>query len=219
MQDWERRIAGIDWGDAERVHPEASAVLTELAAGGALAELLEQVPDRPDLAARCEHLRSLDKLVLFDDPASGVRLRLHLFKDRYLDLPHNHRWTFTSLMLRGGYTQYLYGPWHDEVAPPPDLKPTCVQVVQPGEIYTLDHTVVHSLAADSSAVTVILRGPVMKERAVWFDRTTSESWLHEGGAGDTRMQPMTGPEVEDVVRQALAVVRGASGRAPAEARA
>jgi hypothetical protein len=222
MQNWESRIATIDWRDTESVHVTASAVLTELSAGDTLTELLEALPGRPRLVAKCEHLRSLDKLVLFDDPVSGVRLRLHLFKDRYLDLPHNHRWTFTSLMLQGGYTHFLYGPWHPGDAPPADtrdLTPTCVQTVQKGGIYTLDHTVVHALGADSSAATLVLRGPVMKERAVWFDRTANESWLHEGGAADPRMQPMTQAEVQDMIAVALAVVGDAPGRSLAGARA
>jgi hypothetical protein len=223
MRDWESRVAAIDWRDIKHVQDEASAVLTELAAGDTLVDLLQRIPDRPNLAGKCEHLRSLDKLVLFDDPTSGVRLRLHLFKDRYLDLPHNHRWTFTSLMLQGGYTHHIYGPLRaEEAAALPDIRslaPTCVQLVQKGEIYTLDHTVVHALEADSSAATLVLRGPVMKERAVWFDRTTNESWLHEGGAGDTRMQPMTPAEIMDVVRRALVVVRGASGRVALDANA
>lgn len=221
MQGWEDQVAKIDWHDVERVHVAASAVLTEFAAGDTLTELLERLPDQPNLAEKCEHLRSLDKLVLFDDPTSGVRLRLHLFKDRYLDLPHNHRWTFTSLMLRGGYTHFVYGPCAEDTPPAVArrMTPTCVQAIQKGEIYTLDHTVVHSLAADSSAVTLVLRGPVMKDRAVWFDRTTNETWLHEGGTGDTRMTPMTKAEVEELVRQALAVVREAPDRALSEARA
>lgn len=43
--------------------------------------MLEGIVDQPSLAEKCEHLRSLDKLVIFDDPDSGVRLRLNLFKD------------------------------------------------------------------------------------------------------------------------------------------
>lgn len=34
MQEWRRRIAAIG-RDSERVHPEASAILSELAEGGA----------------------------------------------------------------------------------------------------------------------------------------------------------------------------------------
>ena len=65
MQDWQQRITDIDWRDVEQVHPQASAVLTELAAGDELIELLQRVPTEPKLAEKCEHLRSLDKLVLF----------------------------------------------------------------------------------------------------------------------------------------------------------
>lgn len=182
--------------------------------------MLEGTVDQPSLAEKCEHLRSLDKLVIFDDPDSGVRLRLHLFKDRFLDLPHNHRWTFTSLMLRGGYTSFVYGPRHPGDAPPSDVRemsPGYIQTVRPGDIYTLDHTMVHALAADSSAVTLILRGPIMKERAVWLDRTTSETWIHEGGKGDTRMQTMTAAEIERVVGEALAAVRGEPRRVALDA--
>lgn len=206
--DWEQ-ITRMDWSDVRRIHTVASAALRHLSTSGELCHLLETLPTRESLVERCEHLRSLDKLVLYDHPESGIRLRLHMFSDEYLDLPHNHRWSYTTLMLAGGYTHYVFEPMREDshTTPVTDLRPLNVQQVLPGAAYTLDHTVVHSLAASSATMTLVLRGPVMKSHATWTDRTTNQTWRHEGGASDTRMRPMSGETVSRLSEQALVTLR------------
>jgi hypothetical protein len=49
------------------------------------------------------------KLVLHDDADLGVRLRLHLYRGGFFDRPHNHRWSFASRILHGGYRHRLFG--------------------------------------------------------------------------------------------------------------
>lgn len=58
--------------------------------------------------ALCEHYDILDKIVPHDDHR-GWPLRLHVFFPDYFDRPHNHRWTYSSHILRGSYPHTRYG--------------------------------------------------------------------------------------------------------------
>ena len=102
-------LNGLDWNDTDTVNTASSKLLDTLATDRALLRpLVEQVPGNERLCELSEHYDILDKLLLHDDP-SGFRLRLHVFLPGYFDRPHNHRWTYTSRILRGSYQHTLYG--------------------------------------------------------------------------------------------------------------
>lgn len=180
-------LTGLDWGDLHAVTAASTTVLDRLAADRPLlGELTSAVIDDPRLAGLCEHYDILDKLVLHDDPA-GWRLRLHVFLGGYFDRPHNHRWTYTSRILTGSYTHTLYGSDHDftdevDVAA---LTPRLVRVEEPGDTYTLHHSMIHSVTAHGETVTLIVRGPAVKDRFVVTDRVTGKAWWQYGAASET----------------------------------
>jgi hypothetical protein len=154
-------FADLDWGDLAAVTTASTVVLDQLAADRPLlGEQTVAVIDDAHLASLCEHYDILDKLVLHDDP-DGWRIRLHVFSADYFDRPHNHRWTYTSRILTGSYTHVLYGTDHDfthevDVAA---LTPRLVRIEEPGDTYTLHHSMIHSVTAHGEVVTLIVRGP------------------------------------------------------------
>ena len=180
-------LAGLDWTDLPAVTAASTTVLDTLTTNRALlGELTDAVRSDPYLARLCEHYDILDKIVLHDDP-DGWRLRLHVFLDGYFDRPHNHRWTYTSRILSGSYTHTLYGTDHDftqdvDVAA---LAPRLVRIEEPGDTYTLHHTMIHSVTAHGQAVTLIVRGPAVKDRFVVTDRATGNAWWQYGAATET----------------------------------
>jgi hypothetical protein len=180
-------LVGLDWHDLIAVTTASTAILDQLADDRRLlGQLVGAVPNNPHLAALCEHYDILDKLVLHDDP-EGWRLRLHVFLDGYFDRPHNHRWTYTSRILTGAYTHTLYGTDQDltdqvDVAA---LTPRLVRTEEPGDTYTLHHSMIHSVAAHGEAVTLIVRGPAVKDRFIVTDRTTGIAWWQYGAATET----------------------------------
>lgn len=180
-------LAGLDWTDLPAVTTASTAVLDTLTTDRALlGRLTDAVPSSPHLAGLSEHYDILDKIVLHDDP-DGWRLRLHVFLDGYFDRPHNHRWTYTSRILTGAYTHTLYGTDHnltDEVDVAA-LTPRLVRVEEPGDTYTLHHTMIHSVLAHGEAVTLIVRGPAVKDRFVVTDRATGKAWWQYGAATET----------------------------------
>jgi hypothetical protein len=181
-------LAGLDWNDLPAVTAASTKVLDQLTADRPLlGELTDAVIDDPHLAGLCEHYDILDKIVLRDDLRDGWRLRLHVFLDGYFDRPHNHRWTYTSRILSGAYTHTLYGSDQDftdevDVAA---LSPRLVRIEEPGDTYTLHHSMIHSVTAHGEAVTLIVRGPAVKDRFVVTDRATGKAWWQYGAATET----------------------------------
>jgi len=176
-------LRSLDWEDIDAVeHAARKASSTLLEDRAAIREALLALPERPALLKLCEHYDILDKIVLHDD-ASGARLRLHVFLPGYFDRPHNHRWSYASTILRGEYRHYLFGDAElDEQVDPATLTSLMVRQEQVGNTYALHHTMVHAVVAEPFAVSLVLRGPAVKDRFLVMDRKTGESWWQYGAS-------------------------------------
>lgn len=176
-------LRSLDWEDADAVEAAAVKAFAMLTAHQrALRGILLALPERPELLGLCEHYDILDKIVLHDDP-SGVRVRLHVFQAGYFDRPHNHRWSYASMILRGQYRHYLFGDAElDESVDPASLKALMVRDEQPGSAYALHHTMVHAVVAEPHTVSLVIRGPAVKNRFLVMDRTTGQSWWQYGAS-------------------------------------
>jgi len=127
-------------------------------------------------ARRSEHERGND---VFDTGTAHRTKSAHR--------PHNHRWTYTSRILSGKYTHTLYSTDHEftgevDVSA---LTPRLVRTEEPGDTYTLHHSMIHSVTAHGEAVTLIVRGPAVKDRFVVTDRITGKAWWQYGAATET----------------------------------
>ncbi|MFI5721534.1 hypothetical protein [Streptomyces cyaneofuscatus] len=178
-----RRIRALDWQDVEALSAELTPLLEELAADSAwLGSALENLRHTPELRDLSERLAELDKLVLVNDADSGVRIRLHRFRQGYFDRPHNHRFTFGTRILRGGYRHTVYGD-HIEITPDFDVsqvRPTLIRRESAGGGYIIRHTLVHSVAAEPETLTLTVRGPAQKDRMLIVDREQGTSWWQYG---------------------------------------
>jgi hypothetical protein len=179
-------LRSLDWEDIDAVeHAARKALSTLLEDPQAIREALLALPERPALLKLCEHYDILDKIVLHDD-ASGARLRLHVFLPGYFDRPHNHRWSYASTILRGEYRHYLFGDAElDERVDPAALTSLMVRQEQVGNTYALHHTMVHAVVAEPFTVSLVLRGPAVKDRFLVMDRRTGESWWQYGASQET----------------------------------
>ena len=174
-------LRSLDWEDTDAVEAATVKALAMLTSRRRmLRDILVDLPERPDLLGLCEHYDILDKIVLHDDP-SGVRVRLHIFFPGYFDRPHNHRWSYASTILRGQYRHYLFGDADlDETVDPASLKALMVRDEQPGSTYALHHTMVHAVVAEPYTVSLVIRGPAVKDRFLVMDRKTGQSWWQYG---------------------------------------
>jgi len=171
------------WDDIDTVEAAAREALDALAGDpSVIRAVLRDIPGTPALLALCEHYDILDKIVLHDDPA-GFRVRLHVFLPGYFDRPHNHRWSYASTILRGSYRHYLFGNVElgDGIAPG-SLDAVMVRQETPGSAYALHHSMVHAVVAEPWTVSLVVRGPAVKDRFLVMDRKTGESWWQYGAA-------------------------------------
>jgi hypothetical protein len=185
-------LHSLDWEDADAVEHTCRKALTTLSEDPeTIRRALLALPQRPDLLKLCEHYDILDKIVLHDDE-SGVRLRLHVFLPGYFDRPHNHRWSYASRILRGEYRHYLFGDAElDTQIDPASLKALLVRQERVGSAYALHHTMVHAVVAEPYTVSIVLRGPAVKDRFLVMDRKTGKSWWQYGASqesADSAMQ-------------------------------
>jgi hypothetical protein len=189
-------LRSLDWEDTDAVEAATVKALAMLTSQRRMLRgILLDLPERPDLLGLCEHYDILDKIVLHDDP-SGVRVRLHVFLPGYFDRPHNHRWSYASTILRGQYRHYLFGDADlDETIDPANLKALMVRDEQPGSTYALHHTMVHAVVAEPYTVSLVIRGPAVKDRFLVMDRKTGQSWWQYGAsqepAYDTEQKRMS----------------------------
>lgn len=182
-------LCGIDWEDLRAVEGASHTAFAALLEDRSLIQQrVADLPERPELLRLCEHYDILDKIVLHDDP-SGVRLRLHVFLPGYFDRPHNHRWTYASTILRGGYRHYLYGAVDlDEHVDPLLLRALMIRKEQAGNAYALHHTMVHAVVAEPYTVSLVIRGPAVKNRFLVMDRQTGEAWWQYGARQETDVE-------------------------------
>ncbi|RMB81237.1 hypothetical protein [Streptomyces shenzhenensis] len=181
-------LHSLNWDDTPAVEAATSKVLTTLADDGdLLRRLVHHVLQDEHLSRLSEHYDILDKVVLHDDPA-GWRLRLHVFLPGYYDRPHNHRWTYSSQILRGSYQHTLYGldDVLNEGMNVAALQPYMVRTEQASDSYTLHHRMIHAAVAEPHTVTLIVRGPALKDRFLVSDRETGRAWWQYGAAKESQ---------------------------------
>ncbi|MFC1417840.1 hypothetical protein [Streptacidiphilus cavernicola] len=195
------RLAALDWKDMARLNPQLDRLLEELATSPTwLNDAIDHVLATPELLVQSERLQELDRVVLVNDEASGVRIRLHVFRERFFDRPHNHRWSFGTRILAGSYTHYLFGDYPD-LSPATDareLAPVLVREELPGTGYVIRHTLLHSVGAVPETTSLIVRGPAEKDRFVVSNRDTGEAWWQYG-------HPVEDPE--EVAKRQLGAVK------------
>ncbi|MFE7383317.1 hypothetical protein ACFU9F_23450 [Streptomyces zhihengii] len=176
----------VDWRRLEQVHEAASAVLPVLAEPAELGRLWDRMEGDDRLAAGAEAFNTFQKFVLHDDRDTGLRLRLHIFGEEMVEEAHNHRASFSSLILRGSYRHVLYGNvedvWGDESRPAEAPDPRFVQEQLPGSSYTLHNAFVHAVYANPGTVSLVIQGPRDRSSFRIYDFVQGTTRTRVGGA-------------------------------------
>ncbi len=198
-----------DWDDLEAVGDRSRSVFRQLVHEGGLVAALEGLRHDEHLRGMCERYDFLDKLVLFDDPDTSVRVRLHLFRSGYYDRPHNHRWSFASRIVRGKYVHRLYGREDVLLGRGEDdpLEPIMERVERPDDEYVLHHNSVHSVQAEEDTISLVLRGPAAKDRFLIRDRDAGSFWV-KGAASESEQERARKVMAPDLVDSTIDRIRG-----------
>jgi hypothetical protein len=183
----------VDWDNFQ----EAGALTREFARQlgcdrARLRALVMNARTDPTLRYLAEKHHELQYIVLHDALDRGLRVRLHRFACGLEDVPHNHRFSFSSFILAGSYVHTLYELqcepkegsrelWRLE-QPPGTTSADRPQVsvfglttamINPqvaGSAYSLHHGTVHKTAMPhSDAFSIFIRGPAQKSCALQLD--------------------------------------------------
>ncbi|MGH3533805.1 MAG: hypothetical protein ACRDQG_03705, partial [Pseudonocardiaceae bacterium] len=168
-------LGHIDWDDTTSILRGCTPLFDALTGDPALlATLVAGVATDPHLAEMCEGYDFMHKLVLYDATGLPVRLRLHVYQAGFFDRPHNHRWSFASHILRGGYVHRIFGrdDQFGQDTDPNSLLPIHERLEQAGSTYALHHTSVHTVHAEADTISLLVRGPSAKQRFLILDATT-----------------------------------------------
>jgi hypothetical protein len=169
---FEERMSSLRWGNLTDLTSELASLLVEMSeAKRWLAERIDCVIDTPDLLQRCEQLNIHEKLVLYADTEADVQLRLHRYRTGVVDWPHNHRYRFGTVLLRGVYTHTIFGDCDN---PPRDgtallAEPAFIGVLHKGQGYVLSDSMIHLVGAAESAISLVVRGPRLRPNSINYD--------------------------------------------------
>lgn len=136
-----------------------------------LRQLVLDVPNNKKLLSDSTHYERVDKLVLWNSDDKSMQIRLHVYANQScsgktrnladISEAHNHRWSFSTRILSGGYFHTIYrmdlletGKHH--------LAPIMVRHEGVGNCYALHHSQYHSIIEEPDTVSLIVRGPIEK---------------------------------------------------------
>ena len=199
----------IDWTRFEAAAAQSRDCLGILTSDrAALTALVERAVRDPALRVKCESHQLLDYLVLYDCVERGVRVRLHLSTTEHLQRPHDHRFDFSSMILCGSYEHCIVNckvnpyeirdeagarPYQDRHNPDPlirlknaDFPVANVRNERAGDIFSLHHSVAHTVLTAANTVSLVLRGGPRRNRSFIFDRTQERLWWRFGQENESR---------------------------------
>lgn len=204
----------LDWSDLVRVSDKLFALLERIGSDqAALDALLEHMQNSPALLAQCESHKLLDRLVLYDALDRGFRMQLNFFTAAEVEWPHNHRFSFGTRVLRGGYLHTRHritgepveaAVYADELGKA--LSTTCdvetlsVENVGARSMYVMSHGDVHSTIVEPRTVSLFIRGPAELKTSLFTDRA-GRVWWRSGRADETRERRERKRMRDDVLRR------------------
>jgi hypothetical protein len=185
-------LGPADWTDPHGAYRASALVLDHITAEEGL--LTAAVGDLQESLTGCESYPNMDKLLLWRSGDGALRLRLHVFSPGYTDRPHNHRWNFAARLLGGTYLHAVYGDEQEVLegaqrgqAP----RARHLHQVTAGQGYFLDHSLVHSLHADTTTVCLVLRGPSVKDDYFTWEEASRQLVWATGAARESAQDSAT----------------------------
>lgn len=144
-------------------------------------DMLNNVLDDEVLINKSECYDFLDKIICYSNDSLGAHMRISLFNNKYANRIHYHRWDYTACVLAGSYTQFFYGlNQGNDITELFPYEPIYVEKHLPNNIYSLSHTIVHSVKAEPDTVSICIRGKAFGDKFQAIDSKTNTSWWQYG---------------------------------------
>ncbi|MET7606263.1 hypothetical protein ABZS96_27870 [Streptomyces avermitilis] len=211
--NWLEELPALDDSDLRVAHRRSRDILLRLGADRRLlTQLVGEIEHDPQRMTESEVHPLINRLVIYQDDARGFQIRLHMSPGARELVPHDHKYTFTTLVLAGAYIHVWR--WRTDTGEGEfasgDLQPGLITVERPGSCYTLGHPLVHQTVMLPGTVTLFMRGPRAKPRshAALDMLPAADEWPEASQAGKPKhargQRPVTVEEYRTMRRQLVA---------------
>jgi hypothetical protein len=172
LDDLIARIGDLDWSWAASAHASVQTILKGV---HDVPSLLEgHAPGTPERLQESAEKSTHFKWFLARDEAGRFEVSVNVYKptDRrrvgHASVPHNHRYWFSSLLLRGGFRSQFYDPPTEPGATP---LPTSALDLRAGDAFVVDPDAIHALTEiqDGTASLIVQSRPVRSYSIVYED--------------------------------------------------
>ncbi|WP_433386934.1 hypothetical protein [Micromonospora sp. KLBMP9576] len=178
----------VRWDDIETAAEVTEQIARRIGDDRALLRaLVDRVRRTPELRQKCECHALDDKIVIWDAPERGLRIRLRLANTDQYERVHNHRYSFTAYILSGAYQHTLYATDQplDETADVSRFWPYFIREEPAGRCITLDHEQLHTTITEPETISLMIQSPARKQRAFMIRRSDGQVWWRQGAADES----------------------------------
>jgi hypothetical protein len=182
FRDFLTRLDSLDWHPAGYIDPTVLELLAEIGTDPQLIwEVIRSWDDRnlEKRQLRCHETSTHYKWFVHYHDKLQYRVWLHQYKSSgerkagYAEVPHNHRYSLASVILRGQFRQHYFETTSGLVAEIPD---ECRAYSQ-GDVYSINWSKVHKLSdLDDQTVTLVVESPVARHFSeAFYDKSGAPS--------------------------------------------
>lgn len=146
-------------------------------------EMLNNILDDSVLIDKSESYDFQDKFVIYSNDEKKVYARVSVFKGKYANRIHYNRWHYTSFILKGEYTHYIYGNISDLTSDSIENhvnEPLLIDYLNKGSYYSCHNSVIHSVISETDTVSISIRGEALIDKFQVMDFDTKTSWWQYG---------------------------------------
>lgn len=185
-----RSLNQIGWGDLPEAHRRVEELLRDINSNRELLrqEFASHTPQRRQRISRYSTEPSTHyKWFVYKQPEIGYEVWVHEYKLKeyrkpgYAQVPHNHRYWFSSLILGGGFKHRFYDIERGtkEESSFTDINIVGEHFYDKGNVYTLNPDTIHSITdiADPTT-TFIISSKAVKQFSEEFDVSTRRIVRH-----------------------------------------
>ncbi|MEU6073687.1 hypothetical protein [Micromonospora sp. NPDC047074] len=178
----------VRWDDIEAAAEVAERIARRIGEDKEVLRLLvDRVLRTPELREQCACHALDDKIVIWDEPEKGLQIQLRLANTSQYERVHNHRYSFTALILAGAYNHTLYATDQplDETADVTRFWPHFLREEQAGRCITLDHEQLHTTTTEPETVLLVIQSTAQKQRAFVLRQDDGTVSYRHGAAEET----------------------------------
>jgi len=189
FRDFVRCLDGLEWAPAGYLDPQLAELLAELGQQPGLIRDVVQSWNSPGLDLRqlsCHETKTHYKWFVHYDPSLRYKIWLHQYKSAgqrqagHAEVPHNHRYSLASLIIRGGFAHHCYKQISDGIAELPYGPDSYVA----GDVYAIEWHQIHRLSRIlNHTVTLVVESPPARNFSEAFYGDSGEPRLFYDFAG------------------------------------